>query len=95
MNGHSVPACANSRLMQEIARDTWGFRGYVVSDCGAVNNIGQSPLPSPRRDMTAVPQRHVRLTRIARHGIERVGGGGLQCVNTTTHRPLTKRAALP
>ena len=81
--------------MQEIARDTWGFRGYVVSDCGAVNNIGQSPLPSPRRDMTAVPQRHVRLTRIARHGIERVGGGGLQCVNTTTHRPLTKRAALP
>ena len=61
--------------MQEIARDTWGFRGYVVSDCGAVNNIGQSPLPSPRRDMTAVPQRHVRLTRIARHGLERVGGG--------------------
>ena len=27
--------------MQELARDTWGFDGYVVSDCGAVNNIGR------------------------------------------------------
>jgi hypothetical protein len=42
-----VPACANTYLMQELARDTWGFKGYVVSDCGAISNIGTAPLPAP------------------------------------------------
>jgi beta-glucosidase len=34
-----VPACANSFLLQERLRDTWGFQGYVVSDCGAITDI--------------------------------------------------------
>ena len=42
-----MPACANSYLMQDLARDTWGFNGYVVSDCGAVNNIGGRCQASP------------------------------------------------
>jgi beta-glucosidase len=33
------PACANSRLLEEILRKQWGFSGYVVSDCGAVGDI--------------------------------------------------------
>jgi beta-glucosidase len=32
------PACANSRLF-DILRKDWGFNGYVVSDCGAVQDI--------------------------------------------------------
>lgn len=32
-------ACANPRTEQEILRDQWGFKGYVVSDCGAVGDI--------------------------------------------------------
>ena len=31
--------CASPRLLQEILRDTWGFQGYVVSDCGAIKDI--------------------------------------------------------
>ncbi|MBN1272492.1 MAG: glycoside hydrolase family 3 C-terminal domain-containing protein [Candidatus Aminicenantes bacterium] len=31
--------CASSRLLKEILREEWGFRGYVVSDCGAINDI--------------------------------------------------------
>ncbi|MCW3846915.1 glycoside hydrolase family 3 C-terminal domain-containing protein [Sphingomonas sp. LB-2] len=34
-----VPGCANDRLMQGYLRDSWGFKGYVVSDCGAAANI--------------------------------------------------------
>jgi beta-glucosidase len=34
-----VPGCASSDLLQRRLRDEWGFEGYVVSDCGAVNDI--------------------------------------------------------
>jgi beta-glucosidase len=33
------PACANEFLLEDQLRGKWGFKGYVVSDCGAVINI--------------------------------------------------------
>jgi beta-glucosidase len=33
------PACANTRLLGDILRKEWGFKGYVVSDCGAIGDI--------------------------------------------------------
>jgi beta-glucosidase len=33
------PACANEFLLQDQLRGKWGFKGYVVSDCGAVTDI--------------------------------------------------------
>ena len=33
------PACANPFLLQHTLRGAWGFQGYVVSDCGAVEDI--------------------------------------------------------
>jgi len=33
------PACANQFLLQDTLRGWWGFKGYVVSDCGAVIDI--------------------------------------------------------
>jgi beta-glucosidase len=35
------PACANSFTLQHTLRNAWGFQGYVVSDCSAVEDIFQ------------------------------------------------------
>ncbi len=34
-----LPDCANDALLGDILRDRWGFRGYVVSDCWALNDF--------------------------------------------------------
>ena len=33
------PCCGNSRLLQDILRDDWGFKYLVVSDCGAITDF--------------------------------------------------------
>lgn len=33
------PCCGNTRLLQQILRDDWGFKYLVVSDCGAVTDF--------------------------------------------------------
>ena len=33
------PACANKVLLHDFLREDWGFTGYVVSDCAAIEDI--------------------------------------------------------
>ena len=33
------PCCGNDLLMMEILRDRWNFKGYVTSDCGAIDDF--------------------------------------------------------
>jgi beta-glucosidase len=33
------PCCASPALLEGILRQEWGFAGYVVSDCGAIDDI--------------------------------------------------------
>ena len=33
------PTCADPWLLQDVARDAWGFDGYITSDCGAESDV--------------------------------------------------------
>jgi beta-glucosidase len=47
LNGQ--PACANTFLLEDHLRKDWGFKGYVVSDCGAIADVfgGHHFAPTP------------------------------------------------
>ncbi|MDP4284872.1 MAG: glycoside hydrolase family 3 C-terminal domain-containing protein [Bacteroidota bacterium] len=36
---NGVPCTANTWLLTKVLRDEWGFKGYVVSDCGAPDHL--------------------------------------------------------
>lgn len=36
---NGIPGCASPFLLRTMLRDSWGFKGFVVSDCNAVNDI--------------------------------------------------------
>ena len=38
---HGEPACASRFLLGEVLRRDWGFKGYVTSDCGAIDDFYQ------------------------------------------------------
>src|SRR5204862_3045572 len=41
------PACGSDLLLKDILRGEWGFPGYVVSDCGAINDINERHKVAP------------------------------------------------
>jgi beta-glucosidase len=42
VNGEAC--CASPTLLQKLLREEWGFDGYVVSDCGAIDDIYRNHL---------------------------------------------------
>jgi beta-glucosidase len=49
-----TPACANKMLLQKTLRGDWNFRGYVVSDCGAIGDIADGHKFSPSVELASV-----------------------------------------
>lgn len=42
-----LPACGNPKLLEDILRKRWGFKGYVVSDCAAIRDIYETHRKAP------------------------------------------------
>ena len=39
---NGVPSCANNWLLKTVARESWGFDGYITSDCDADADVYKS-----------------------------------------------------
>lgn len=50
---NGVPSTANKWLLDTVLRNDWGFKGYVVSDCGAPKYLVQSHKFSETKDQAA------------------------------------------
>ena len=48
------PACANTMLLRDTLRKSWGFNGYVTSDCAAVTDISAGHKFSPDLEHASV-----------------------------------------
>lgn len=40
-------ACSNTMLLKDHLRDAWGFKGFVVSDCGAIVDVAKGHHNAP------------------------------------------------
>ncbi len=63
--------CGSSRLLTTILRKEWGFQGYVVSDCGAIDDIYE------RHKLVSTPDSAAVLAVKS--------GCDLECLNTYAH----------
>lgn len=47
------PCCGNDKLMVDILRNKWDFKGYVTSDCGAIDDFYQTHKMFPDAESSA------------------------------------------
>ena len=53
------PCCGSDRLLNQILRQEWGYKGLVVSDCGAINDFWQKGRHGVSQDAQAASAKAV------------------------------------
>ncbi|HEX7366783.1 MAG TPA: glycoside hydrolase family 3 C-terminal domain-containing protein [Pelobium sp.] len=70
-----VPCCGNSFLLNDLLRKKWGFKGFVVTDCGAMD------------DFYTKGAHEVSKTPAEADALAIKAGVDLECGNVFTHIP--------
>jgi beta-glucosidase len=101
------PACSNTVLLHDYLREAWKFKGYVVSDCAAIEDISAHHKfkPTQEQGVTAAlvggtdlicgsPQNRVQLERTAALNAVRQGILPESVIDKAVTRTLAARFAL-
>ncbi|NHC16477.1 glycoside hydrolase family 3 C-terminal domain-containing protein, partial [Motilibacter deserti] len=89
---NGVPAAANTYLIDNLARQTFGFQGYFTSDCDAIWTIQQR---NGGRYPTWIPQGYDHVpNQYERHALASAAGEDLDC-NTGYHDQWSYANTIP
>jgi len=101
------PACASNVLLHDYLREAWKFKGYVVSDCAAIQDISAHHKYKPTQEegvaaalatgtdlICGSPQSRVELERTAALNAAHQGILAGAAIDTAVTRTLTARFQL-
>ncbi len=86
------PCCGSDRLLVDILRNKWGYKGIVVSDCGAIDDFYKIDTRTPRHDTH--PDAQTASADAVQTGTDVECGNSYKSLVDAVHKGLIKESQL-
>ncbi len=86
------PCCGSDRLLVDILRNKWGYKGIVVSDCGAIDDFYKIDTRTPRHDTH--PDAQTASADAVQTGTDVECGSSYKSLVDAVHKGLIKESEL-